>query len=279
MLSPVLFKLYILDIEEPCANHEGNISVFKFADDGTVKVVGRNLEECLFYLQIAMDGINLWTSLWRMVINCDVNKTEIICFNTYESAALPSSLSLGGKPIYLTNQTKVLGVTLDNKMCFQQHSKNVYNNLVYRWISMSRYANRNWGMNQAVIIRLVRTILSSTLFYGSIVWINNSNLGDIQKLWYRVLKAAVGAVFNAHSAVLEVIVGMPPIQIMERIIAIKHYLKSFHDKDDIHFQFIRTQIMGSNPKILGHLRDVKKFLQWKAEHYTTEIQSKDLLKH
>ncbi|KAL5256622.1 hypothetical protein ACHWQZ_G011765 [Mnemiopsis leidyi] len=275
VLSPVLFKLYVLDIEEACANHE-SISVFKFADDGTVKVIGRNLEECLFYLQIAMDGINLWTSLWRMVINCDVNKTEIICFNTYEAAALPSSLSLGGKPIYLTNQTKVLGVTLDNKMGFQQHSKNVYNNLVYRWISMSRYANRNWGMNQAVIIRLVKTILSSTLFYGSIVWMSNSNLGDIQKLWYTVLKAAVGAVFNAHSAVLEVIVGMPPIQIMERIIAIKHYLKSFHDKEDIHFQFIRTQIMGSNPKILGHLRDVKKFLQWKTEHYPKEIQSEDI---
>ena len=198
VLSPILFKFFILDLEAACQEHQ-HITVFKFADDGTVKVVGRDVEECLIYLNLAMDGISQWTSCWRMVINCDVNKTEVICFNSYNYTAVPSSFNLGGKEIKLTDQTKVLGVILDEKLSYKQHSKSVYNNLIYQWVSLSRYANRNWGMCQAVLVRITKTMLFSSLFYGSTVWMNNSsNMVEINKLWYRVSKAAVGAVFNTQ---------------------------------------------------------------------------------
>ena len=68
----------------------------------------------------------------------------------------------------------------------------------------------------------------------------NLNRSDINKLWYRVYKAAVGDVFNVHGAILEVILGVPPIQTMGRVISIKHYLKVLHDSDDIHFDFVRS---------------------------------------
>ena len=71
-----------------------NISVLKFANDGTVKFVGRDLEECLFYLNLAMDSIEYWASCWHMVINCDANKTEIIlCFNSSDHAGIPNESS------------------------------------------------------------------------------------------------------------------------------------------------------------------------------------------
>ena len=99
---------------------------------------------------------------------------------------------------------------------------------------------------------------------------------EINKLWYRVSKAAVGAVFNTHGAILEVILGVPPLQIMQRIIAIKHYLKALSDIDDIHFRFIKDQVIEGNPRVLCHLRDVQKFLSWKAENFIVEIEPSDL---
>ena len=39
-----------MDIEAVCSVYQ-QISFLKFADDGTVKVVGRDLEECLFLSQ------------------------------------------------------------------------------------------------------------------------------------------------------------------------------------------------------------------------------------
>ena len=98
----------------------------------------------------------------------------------------------------------------------------------------------------------------------------------ISKLWYRVSKAAARAVFNIHGAILEVILGVPPIQTMGRVISIKHYLKVLHDSDDIHFDFVESQLEEKNPTVLCHHRDVQKFLLWKAEHFSTEIQGCDL---
>ena len=275
VLSPILFKFFILDLEATCEEHQ-QITVFKFADDGTVKVVGKTMEECLFYLNLAMESISQWTSCWRMVINCDINKTEVICFNSYDDSAVPSTFDLGGKQIQLTSHTRVLGLIVDSKLSYKQHSKSVYNNLVYRWTSLSRYANRNWGMCQAVIVRITKTILFSTLFYGSTVWMHNSNMDQINKLWYKVSKTAVGAVFNTHGAILEVILGVPPIQTTQKIIAIKHYLKALSDNEDIHCRFIGNQVAEGNPRVLCHLRDVQKFLSWKAENFRDEIETGDL---
>jgi hypothetical protein len=160
VLSPILFKFYVFDIESVCQLYR-QITFFKFADDGTAKVVGKDLNECLFYLSLVFDCINEWTSRWRMVINCDVNKTEVICFNCYDTAQVPLSFSLGGRTIYLTNQSRVLGVVLDKQLNFKEHSKSVYNKLVYRWVCLCRYSNRNWGMYQTVVIRIVKaTVLS-----------------------------------------------------------------------------------------------------------------------
>jgi hypothetical protein len=91
-----------------------------------------------------------------------------------------------------------------------------------------------------------------------------------------VSKAAVGAVFNVHGAILEVILGVPPLQTLGRIISIKHYLKVLHDSNDIHYDFVKTQLNEKNPTVLCHLREVQKFLQWKAEHFNTEVQACDL---
>ena len=70
---------------------------------------------------IAMGSIEYRTSCWRMVITCDVNKTVILCFNSYDHTGIPTSFNLGGEIIHLTDQTKVLGVVLDSKLTLQKN--------------------------------------------------------------------------------------------------------------------------------------------------------------
>ena len=265
VLSPILFKFFINDMESLCEQHE-NIKAFKFADDGTIKVTGNTLQECLHYLSLAMESISDWTACWRMVINCNPNKTEIICFNSNDTENVPKTFLLGDDEILLSEKTKVLGIVLDSKLNYKDHSQYVYNKLIYRWVSMSRYSNRNWGMNQAVIMRIAKTLFFSSLFYGGIVWMKNSNMSDINALWYKVCKAASGAVFNVSNAILDVILGVPPLQVSARIVAIKHYLKVFADTADIHQKFVVSELEEGNTTILYNLRDVIKFLKWKSEY-------------
>ena len=53
-----------------------------------------------------------------MVINCDVNKTEYICFNRVkdDNTPIPSELQFGHKEIKLVTETKVLGLLIDDKL-------------------------------------------------------------------------------------------------------------------------------------------------------------------
>jgi hypothetical protein len=275
VLSPVLFKFFVYDIETLCTLYE-QIKVFKFADDGTVKVTGKDLEECLFYLELAMGFISDWTSQWRMVINCNVNKTEVICFQCSDIAAVPKSFSLCGSSILLTDSSKVLGITLDRKLNYKLHSQEVYNKLIYKWVSMRRYANRNWGMNQRVIVCLAKTIMFSSLFYGSFIWQTNANMADLNRLWYKVAKSAVGAVFNVQHTILEVILGVPSLTVTSRILAVKHYLKVLNSSEqDIHREFLYQEIESGNSTVVANMRDVLKFLRWKAETYKESFNSSD----
>ena len=75
-LSPVLVRFYIHDLGESFVNKQCT-DFYKFADDGTAKVSGVTLQYSLSTMQYVPDEIHKWTKKWRMVINCQKNKTEI----------------------------------------------------------------------------------------------------------------------------------------------------------------------------------------------------------
>ena len=113
-LSLVIFRFYIHDLGESFVIKQCT-DFYKFADDGTAKVSGVTLQYSLSTMQSVLDEIHKWTKKWRMVINCQKNKTEIICFNSPEGKP-PQSFKLGEDEIHTVTSSKVLGVILDNEM-------------------------------------------------------------------------------------------------------------------------------------------------------------------
>ena len=113
-------------------------------------------------MQSVLDKIHKWTKKWRMVINCQKNKTEIICFNSPEGKP-PRSFKLGEDEIHTVTSSKVLGVILDKDM--KEHSKSVHKNLLYKWISMD-----------------IKAIFFSSLFYAGMLWMKDKNMREIEKL-------------------------------------------------------------------------------------------------
>ena len=162
-----------------------------------------------------------------------------------------------------------MGVILDKNLTYKEHSLYVYNKLIYKWVNICRYCNRNWGLNQIATIRLIRVLIFSSLFYGSIVWMNSRNMKAINCLWYKLSKSAVGSIFNVSSSLLEVILGTPPQEIQNRIIIVKHYLKYVTNQHDSHqdkyLSFILDQLADRNSAVENHIRKVFKLLAWKIK--------------
>ena len=124
-------------------------------------------------MQSVLDEIHKWTKKWRIVINCQKNKTEIICFNSPEGKP-PQSFKLGEDGINTVTSSKDLN--------YEEHSKSVHKNLLYKWISTCKYSNRNWGFNQKVLIKIIKAIFFSSLFYAGMIWMKDKNMREIEKL-------------------------------------------------------------------------------------------------
>ena len=274
-LSPVLFKIFLLDLFEDLNSCE-DISFLKFADDGTIKIRNKESIQCVESLKNVVNALNEWTRKWRININCQPNKTEYICFGTadQETEVIPDTIKMGSKEVKKVKETKVLGLIVDEDLNFNSHSKKVYNNILGKWVKVCKYTNQHWGFNQKVISQIAKTFFLTSLHYAGIIWMNDKNMKDIEQIWYKIIKSAIGATFNIRKSLAEVIIGIPPLKLQNKMHRVKYYLKLNINsaKEDRVRDFIQMcyddQEQANIVKDLTtSIKEVFKFLKWKVENY------------
>ena len=217
-----------------------------------------------------------------MIINCQPNKTEVLCTSTAENdkSLIPEKYTLCGKEIKRVKSTKALGLIIDENINFLEHSKMIYNSLMKKWVMICKYSNRHWGFNQKIMIQIIKTIFHSTLFYAGHIWINKSTMVEIEKLYYKILKSTIGAVFNIRQSLAEVIIGIPPINIVNTVNRTKHYLKVIlcNSPVDRLREFIAEEVTSEDAgrcDTQHALRQVMSFLKWKKTNYPESVTDTD----
>jgi hypothetical protein len=280
-LSPILFRIFLMDFLEDLQGNK-SVSFMKFADDGTVKVTGSTSAECLQTMKAVIDSVETWVNKWRMVVNCAINKTEMICFGTSENdkTLIPKTFNICGTEINLVSQTTVLGLVLDEHLNFKEHGKMVYKKLVGRWAQVCTYSNRHWGLNQRVMRQIIKTIFQSSIFYASHIWMSKDNMMDINKFYYKLLKSAVGAVFNIRHSTAEVILGLPPLPLINKCNLVKHYLKIIinNTPGDRMKKMLNDELTNhsNSGSVVNHsLRQVYNYLKWKVRKHGQGINEND----
>ena len=122
-LSPILFKFFIRDLAQDVVDGQV-IKLFKFADDGTLRITSVTTAECLDNLDAVCRSLNLWRSTWRMMIYCNPSK-RYLCFGTAEENPdlIPETVKLGNYTLRFVEKTKVLGLVMDWKLNYIEHGK------------------------------------------------------------------------------------------------------------------------------------------------------------
>ena len=116
VLSPLLFIIFISDLFSTSSLPSeivGAVEYFKFADDGSVTVIGTSYEQCRHNMQILCNYIHSWCMKWRLVVNCNSNKTEIIVMkpkykksdNVAELEGIPR-INMGDKELMYVSKSK-----------------------------------------------------------------------------------------------------------------------------------------------------------------------------
>ena len=240
--------------------------------------------QCVETLQDVVNKLNEWTRKWRININCQPDKTEYICFGTADQRTdvIPDTVKMGSKEVKKVKETKVLGLIVDEDLKFVSHSKKVFNKISGKWVQICKYTNQHWGFNQKVITQIAKTFFLTSMHYAGLIWINDKNMKYIEQIWYKIIKSAIGATFNIRKSLAEIILGIPPLQIQNKMHTIKYYLKLNINpcKEERVREFIKrcyreqpqTHIVSD---LKNSMRDVFKFLKWKVENYR-DIPEEDM---
>ena len=115
VLGPLLFLIYINDLSDNI--HSG---IKLFADDSSLYVKVRNIEEAHMLLTSDLETISAWANQWKMQFNPDITKQAIeIVFSNKNNKGDHPPLEFGGIPVARKESTKHLGFHLDEKLDFK----------------------------------------------------------------------------------------------------------------------------------------------------------------
>ena len=132
VLSPLLFIMFPND----CFSNQAQ--KFKFADDSCLIATGKDPSELSAIFRKTCSDIEKWCADWRMLVNG--GKTELILFNCKENDfELPC---LNGDICHAKKPTKSLGVIIDSKLNYRDHST-----------KSNESAKRNWNIIKSLCNR------------------------------------------------------------------------------------------------------------------------------
>ena len=109
-------------------------------------------------------------------------------------------------------------------------------------------------------------LIMINLRYAGIVWLNKRSIMEVEGTWYRVLKAATGAVVNIKHTSAEILLGVPPLEIQNGVNSIKYNLKMniLPSLQDPLKELITIQLEDNTfSPITSKTKDVFNFLKWK----------------
>ena len=117
VLGPLLFLIYVNDISSATGQHKLRL----FADDSNAFVVSRDPAKLKQIMIQVINNLREWFCANKLTINMDKTAYTIFSKNLKNIPESLRSLQVHGVTITKVANTKYLGLTLDEKICWEPH--------------------------------------------------------------------------------------------------------------------------------------------------------------
>ena len=176
ILGPLLFNIFINDI----FYFINETRIANYADDNTVHAISDNIQNLLNILETETNVILKWFKVNEMKPNGD--KSHLIVANDEKSL-----VKLGNDVIIGETSVVLLGVTIDNKLNFNEHVTKLIkkgNQKLYALARISKY------LNNSKLKIIMKTFVQSQFNYCPLLWMNHNRIlnNKINKLHERALR-------------------------------------------------------------------------------------------
>ena len=122
LLGPRLFTIFTNDLPS-CLESCNSSNMEMFADDSTAFVIGDCVDSIVVHINKALQLLHDWAQLNCMSIH--PTKTEIMFISKSPFIGPIPPITLDNHLINCTSQSTILGVALDNKLCWKPHIKQI----------------------------------------------------------------------------------------------------------------------------------------------------------
>lgn len=150
-----------------------------FADDLAIFISGKDFEEIKIHLQNTLNSLNNWSN--ETGLKFSQSKTVAMCFTRkYKVSPFPD-LFLNGTKIEFVESYKFLGMTLDPKLKWVHHLKQIKSKASQNLNLLKMLSNHNFGSDRKLMLRLHQTMILSVIDYGSQLY-SSANLSTLKIL-------------------------------------------------------------------------------------------------
>ena len=190
ILGPLLFLIYINDLSDGLSSNAK-----LFADDTSLFSVVRDINTSAIELNKDLKKINDWAFQWKLTFNPDRSKQaqEIIFSRKIKKATHPPLL-FNNNNVSQVNSQKHLGITLDVKLTFQEHLKNVFNKRNKTIGLLRKLSNL---LPRQALVTIYNAFVRPYLGYADVLYdqaFNNSFHAKIESIQYNACLAITGAI-------------------------------------------------------------------------------------
>jgi ribonuclease HI len=176
----------------------------------------------------AQNSINL-VKEWCGSVGVDINEKLAVILFTRKRKFKISRLQLNGRCLEYEKQTKYLGITLDEKLCWGSHCRARATKAVVALAQCRRALGQKWGLRPAISLWLYSSVIRLALEYGALVWItaitHESNILPLIRAQGSALRGVLGVMRSTPLAAMEALTGTLPIAVRLQQVAIDTFTR------------------------------------------------------
>ena len=174
---------------------------WKYVDDCTVGVPVDNTSPDYTPLQTTLDKLHDWTVQNKVTINH--NKTVVMHVHTSADDIAPPHITVGDHALQVVQSTKLLGITVDNRLTWKEHITNTVRAASYRLYMLRRL--KSLGAPADDLKTIYTAFILPKLTYASPAWSSSLNVTQqrqLERVQKRACRTILGTAYISYQDAL-----------------------------------------------------------------------------
>ena len=255
MIWSLIYEPQLEEFDKPAHTR---IEVKAFADDGTLKVSGKNIKDVYKVMQKALNIAQAWATECGLKY-CPA-KCNAMLFTTKRKKINVPKLQLNGQQIPQVKTAKILGVIFDTKLSWIPHLNQKIDKCKAILMKIKPILNRHWSPNPIYNRWIYTSVIIPILTYGSVIWERVSENKNIQKKLEKLQRLGLTGIANARrstpTAALEHIYNVMPLHLQIKQKAQETFLRLGELKTD-EWNYPRIKKQGHLQRLRASLPNLR----------------------